>query len=182
MSDTATLVLFESGYVEDGVGQDGLPVYHETVMIQLDRPPLLSLRRVATEEDFEAYPEQFKLYTKQQAAKRPSEATVDGYPLIMWPVPTMSELKMCIDRDITTVQQLAALAKRPDRGRLPPQILELSKRAEKMVELTGKVGKFEKIISGLTAERDALAEQIKECNATISAQNSLIEALKARAA
>ena len=182
MSDTPTLVMFESGYAEGGMGEDGLPIYHETVMIQLDRPPLLSLRRVATEQDFEDYPEPFKLYTKSQAAKKSTDASIDGYPLVLWPVPSPSELKMCLDRDVTTVQQLAALVKGRDHSRLPPQILELAKRAAKMVELTAKVGKFEKIIAGLTDERDALVEQVKECQATISAQNSLIETLKQRAA
>lgn len=180
MSDTPTLVMFESGFVEDGAGDDGLPIYRDTVMIQLDRPPLLSLRRVATEQDFEDYPEPFRMFTKLQANKKPATDT-EGYPLVYWPVPTASELKMCLDRDITTVQALAGLAKRPD-GKIPPQIMELARRAVKMVELNTKVGKFEKIISGLTAERDALVEQVRECQATISAQNSMIEQFKQRVA
>lgn len=181
MSDHPTLAMFEAGYVEDGTGDDGLPVYRETIMIQLDRPPLLSLRRVATEQDFEDYPEPFKLFTKQQAARKSTEATPDGYPLVYWPVASPSELKMCIARDIVTVQQLAALLKR-DHARLPPQIVELARRAQSMVELSGKVGKFDKIIADLKGERDALAEQVKECNATISAQNALINNLKTRVA
>lgn len=180
MGDTPTLAMFEAGYVEDGLGDDGLPVYRETIMIQLDRPPLLSLRRVATEQDFEDYPEPFRLFTKQQAAKKSTEA-VDGYPLVYWPVVSPSELKMCIARDIVTVQQLAALSKR-DHAKIPPQIIELARRAQAMVELTGKVGKFDKIINDLKGERDVLVEQVKECNATISAQNALINNLKQRVA
>lgn len=181
MSDTPTLVLFESGYAEDGIGDDGLPIYRETVIIQLDRPPLLSIRRTATEDDFDNYPQQFKLFTKQQAARKPGDATEDGYPLAFWSVPTASELKMCIDRDIVTVQQLAGLLKR-DTGKVPAQIIELARRAQKMIELSGKLGKFEKVITGLEREREVLQEQIKECHATISAQNAMIDTLKLRVA
>jgi hypothetical protein len=180
MSDTPTLVMFESGYAEDGTDEHGMPTYRETIIIQLDRPPLLSLRRTATEDDFEDYPEAYRQFTKLQANKKIT-SDMDGYPLVYWPVPTASELKMCLDRDIVTVQQLAALTKR-GADKVPPPIMELAKRAAKMVELTAKIGKFEKVIASLTAENEAMLEQIKECQITISAQNSMIDQLKTRVA
>ena len=48
MADTPTLARFFTGWEHLGPGKDGMPRYAENIMIQLDRPPYLSVRRVAT--------------------------------------------------------------------------------------------------------------------------------------
>lgn len=181
MSDRPLMVLFENGWVEDGVDVDGLPRFRQTVRIILERPPLLSITREAEEQDFEDYPEAFKYFTKQNVANKPSDASLEGYPLSYWPVVSPSELKMCAGRDIYTVQQLAPYAKR-NVDKTPPAIVELAKRAAKMLELHGKVGKFEAMIGELTGERDILAGELQEARLTISTQNSIIATLKMRVA
>lgn len=181
MSDRPLWVLFKNGWVEDGVDVDGLPRCRQTIEILLERPPLLSILREATEEDFENYPEAFKNFTKSNAAAKPSDASLEGYPLAYWPVVNPAELEMCAARDIFTVQQLAPLAKR-STDKVPAHIIELAKRAAKMLELHGKIGKFEAMIGELTSERDLLNEELKEARLTISTQNSIIATLKMRVA
>jgi hypothetical protein len=184
MNDTPTLVKFTTGFVEDGSSpEDGLPVFRETVMITLARPPLLRIDREATDQDFEDYSDAYHVYTRQRDAVKPGDASPDAYPLAYWPVIGPAELEMCTARGVVTVQQLAQLCRKgADTTKLPPAILELSRRAAKMIELQKSHGKYEVIINRLTAERDALAEQMKEANATISAQNSMINALKNKVA
>lgn len=183
MNDTPTLVRFIESFAEDGVDDGGMPVYRESIGIILDRPPLLRIEREATEQDFDDYPMQFQLFNKERAARKAVEnAKPDGYPLMIWTAISPSELKMCIDRDITTVQELSKLAKQGGSSSIPPQIVEVAKRAQKMVELQSKIGKHAEVITELTSERDALMEQLKEANATISAQNTLINTLKLRVA
>ena len=115
------------------------------------------------------------------ASTKPSEANLGGYPLAYWPVINEAELKMCAARDIYTVQQLAPYAKR-GTDKTPPHIVELAKRAAKMLELHGKVGKFEAVIGELTAERDVLSEELREARLTIGTQNSIIATLKLKVA
>jgi hypothetical protein len=181
MSDRPLWILFENGWVEDGVDVDGLPRFRQTIRIRLERPPLLGIEREATEEDFENYPDAFKAFTKQNAAAKPSEASLEGYPLAYWPAINPAELQMCANRDIYTVQQLAPYAKR-NVDKTPAHIVELAKRAAKMLELHGKVGKFEAMIGELTAERDVLNEELREARLTISTQNSIIATLKLKVA
>lgn len=169
-NDNIAIISFYEGWTEDGVGPDGLPMFREVVMIRKAVPPLTQVDYVATESDFEEFPEPYKLFLKSQGARKPA---VKGYPLALWPAISTADFKSCSARDIVTVEQLAQLAnRRPDQ--LPPPILELAKRAKKLIELQGSVGKFEAVISQLTAERDQLATELKEANAAISAQNSLI--------
>lgn len=181
MADTPTLVRFVPGFAEDGVDDGGMPVFRETIDIILERPPYIKITREATEEDFDNYTEPFRLFNKEQAARKAThEGKTDGYPLLLWPAISPAELQMCLSRDVTTVQDLAKLAK--GNPNMPPNMIEVAKRAAKMVELQGKVGRHAEIITQLTAERDTLAEQLKEANATISAQNAMIEAMKTRVA
>lgn len=184
MNDTPTLVKFSAGFADDNeMGEDGLPMYRETVNITLARPPLLRLDREATEQDFMDYPEAYEVFKRQHRAVKPDAAKLDAYPLVYWPVPTPAEIEMCLAREITTVQELAALVRRgADQSKIPPNILELAKRAAKMTDLQKNLGKFEVVINKLTAERDELAAQLKEAHGTISAQNSMIDAMKARVA
>jgi hypothetical protein len=181
MSDRPLLVMFENGWVEDGVDVDALPRFRQTIRITLERPPLLQIVREAEEQDFEDYPEAFKHFTRQSVGLKPSDASLEGYPLAYWPVVAPAELKMCLAREIYTVQQLAPYAKR-NVDKSPPQIIELAKRAAKMLELHGKVGKFEALIGQLTGERDVLAGELGEARNTISTQNSIIATLKLKVA
>jgi hypothetical protein len=180
MSDNIALITFTEGWAENGVGKDGLPLYRPVVHIIKSVPPYTQVTYVATDADFAEFPLQYELFRKQHKARAPD---VEGYPLAMWPVVTPAEFQMCATRDIFTVEQLAALTKRaPGWSGAPPQIIELAKRAAKLIDLQGSVGKFEAVISQLTAEREQLVGELKEANATISAQTSLINQLRPKAA
>jgi len=51
-----------------------------------------------------------------------------------------------------------------------------------MIELHGKAGQYEEIVSNLEAQLAALKEQFDEAISTISAQKTLIDALRLKAA
>jgi hypothetical protein len=170
------LITFYEGWQQNGMGPDGLPMFDAVVMIRKAKPPLLQVDGIATPEDEDNFPEAWRAFQKQRGIRDVN--SVKGYPLALWPVVSPAELQMLAARDINTVEQLAELVRRDTI----PQLKELALRAKKLIELQGKTGKFEEIINQLTGERDALNEQLKEANATISAQNSLINTLKTRAA
>lgn len=174
MSENIAIIRFYEGWEEDGVGADGLPLFREVVMIRKSVPPLTQVDYVATTADFEEFPLPYQMFLKEQGARKPS---VKGYPLALWPVISAADFKSLAARDIVTVEQLAALANRHGTD-LPPPILELAKRAKKMVELQAQVGKFEALVDKLTAERDGIAADLKEANATISAQNAMLSRQK----
>jgi hypothetical protein len=169
------LITFYESWRQEGVGDDGLPLYVPVVMIRKAKPPLLQVDAIATPDDEEQFAEAWRYFQKTHAARDPN---VQGYPLVLWPVCTGAELQMLAARDIVTVEQLARLAERDTI----PQLKELAVRAKKMIALQSKTGKFEEVINQITAERDVLVEQLKEANATISAQNALINTLKMKAA
>jgi hypothetical protein len=110
MSDVDALVQFKSGWERSGTGSDGLPLYRSNIIIRMDKPPYLSVERVASDQDFLDHPLPFQLYQKEQAAREASYA--EGYPLSMWPAVNEAEFRMLADRDISTVEQLAGLVKR----------------------------------------------------------------------
>lgn len=166
------LVTFHEAYEQDGLGPDGLPLYRTVVMITKAKPPLLEVTAVATEEDIAQFHEPYRMFELHRASRHQAE----GYPLVLWPVCGPAELKMLAVRDITTVEQLAQLANR--REGVLPQIIELAKRAKQMMQLQKEHGKYEAIITELNHQRDELAEQLREANATISAQNSMIARLQ----
>jgi hypothetical protein len=171
-TDVRALGRFDMAYQQDGVGDDGLPLYKEVLTIFIERPPTLKLDRPAEENDLIEFADEYAAFQKRHAAKKQA----DGYPLALWPAASRADVANCATRDIYTVQQLAALK----GDKYPPAIKELAERARHMVKLQGQTGKFEAIISGLEAERDQLAEQLKEAHATLSAQNSMINTLKMR--
>ena len=181
MSDTPTLVRFSSGWVQDGVGPDGLPMFKETLRVRMDRPPFLSLEREATEEDIAEHPQPYDLYKKTVEAR----GETVGYPLALWPACAPHLFQMCAARDIHTVEQLAQLVSKKRRAEsvktLPPDVLELADRAAKMVELHAKAGQYEEIIRDLEGQVEALKEQVSEAIHTISAQKTMIETLKLKA-
>ena len=172
------LVTFYETWQEDGIGSDGLPLFKEVVMIRLAKWPQTQVEYVATDEHIgnPQFREAWDLFQKKRKGR---DFSVAGYPLAMWPVISPAQLQMLLARDIVTVEQLAALRKGDD---VLPEIRELSQRAKKLIELQGKTGKFEAIINDLTAQRDAIVEQLKEAQGTISAQNSMIAMLQASAA
>ena len=182
MSDTPTLVRFSSGWERDGSGPDGLPLYRETIRVRMDRPPYLSIEREAEDADFEDHPGPYELYKKTCEGRK----TVVGYPLALWPACPPHIFQMLAVRDIHTVEQLAQLVSRKRRAEalktLPPDIIEVADRAAKMIELHGKAGQYEEIVSTLQGQFDALKEQFDEALATISAQKTLIDTLRLKAA
>src|SRR5262245_11526222 len=107
MADTPTLVRFLPGWEAAGIGDDGLPLFKENILLQADRPPHLSLTRVAEPDDFLNHPGAFELFQKEMDARKTSYA--EGYPLEMWPAVTPHVFQMLVHRDVTTVEQLAKL-------------------------------------------------------------------------
>jgi hypothetical protein len=182
MSDTPTLVRFYSGWERDGNGPDGMPLYRETIRVRMDRPPYLSIEREAEEADFADHPGPFELYQKTCEGRK----TIVGYPLALWPACPPHIFQMCAVRDIHTVEQLAQTVSKKRRAEavkaMPPDILEIADRAVKMIELHGKAGQYEEIVSNLEAQLAALKEQFDEAISTISAQKTLIDALRLKAA
>lgn len=181
MADTPTLVAFEVGFQAAGSGPDGLPLYEQVIKIRKSRPPYLEVMAIATEEDIADHPEAYRKFMhEQKGLKLDGKA---GYPLAMWPAVDAAELQMCLARDIHTVEDLSKLALRGGpNSQVPPPIVELAKRAKKMVELHGKTGKHEQTISNLEEQVTALREQNNELKATIETQRITIDKLQARVA
>lgn len=176
MNDTPTLVKFIAGWERDGTGSDGLPIYRSTIKIRLDRPPYLSVERVADESDIAEHPMPFQLFQKEQAARNQSYA--DGYPLSMWPAVGEAEFKMLVDRDINTVEQLAGLHKK--HNALPPELRELAERAVKLIALQKGAPKFEELLKERDGRIEALTEQVKEAMLTIATQQTELDRLRIR--
>jgi|SRR6187399_1640994 len=176
MNDTPTLVKFIAGWERDGTGSDGLPIYRSTIKIRLDRPPYLSVERVADESDMAEHPLPFQLFQKEQAARNQSYA--DGYPLSMWPAVNEAEFKMLVDRDINTVEQLAGLHKKTNA--LPPELRELAERAVKLIALQKGAPKFEELLKERDGRIEALTEQVKEAMLTIATQQTELDRLRIR--
>jgi hypothetical protein len=176
MSETPTLVRFYTGWEPSGIGGDGMPLYRENIMVRLDRPPYLSVTRVAEPDDFAEHPGAFEMYQKEQAARKQSYA--DGYPLALWPAVAEAEFKMLVDRDIVTVEQLAKLAVK----NLPPQLVELVDRAKHLIKLQGGAAKYEELLKERDGRIEALEEQVKDASLTISNLKSQVDALRVRSA
>jgi hypothetical protein len=182
MSDTPTLVRFYTGWERDGNGPDGLPLFRETTRVRMDRPPYLSIEREAEDADITDHPGPYELYRKSCEARK----TVVGYPLALWPACPPHIFEMCAVRDIHTVEQLAQVVSRKRRAEavktIPPDIIEIADRAVKMMELHGKAGQYESIVTDLEGQLAALKEQFAEAISTISAQKTLIDTLRLKAA
>src|SRR6187399_3096958 len=181
MNDTPTLVKFIAGWERDGTGSDGLPIYRSTIKIRLDRPPYLSVERVADESDMAEHPLPFQLFQKEQAARNQSYA--DGYPLSLWPAVNEAEFKMLVDRDITTVEQLAGLhrtSKGSGTNNLPSEIRDLAERAAKLVVLQKGAPKFEELLKERDSRIEALEEQVKDASQTIASLKTQIDTLRMR--
>jgi hypothetical protein len=180
MTETPTLCRFVLGYEPDGVSNDGLPAFKESVRIYLSRPPYLEVDRVANDGDFTDHPHAYQQFLKEQEGRKLDGRS--GYPLAMWPAAAPHEVKMCAARDITTVEQLAAYATRGNLSEVPPDIIELAKRAKKMVELSKATGKHEAKITELEGMIGALREQNNELRRENEALNLSLGQLRARPA
>jgi len=176
MAETPTLVRFYSGWETAGQGSDGMPLYMENIMVRLDRPPYLSVTRVAEEEDFHNHPMAFEMFQKEQSARK--QTYTEGYPLALWPAVNEAEFKMLADRDIVTVEQLSKL-----KGRdLPPVLKELADRAAQLVKLQGGAAKFEELLKDRDGRIAALEEQVKDASITIASLKTQVDALRVRGA
>lgn len=178
MEQSQALVRFVPSWAEDGIGEDGLPRFRETVRIIKSVPPHTEVYYEATEADFEDYPGPYQLFLKEQGA-RTIQPTNTGFPLALWPVITPAQFKALTARDITTIEQLAKLRVEPN---MPGEFKALVERAKQMLALSANIGKFEAMIRDRDGQIEALNEQVNELKSTVSAQNSLINTLKARAA
>jgi hypothetical protein len=175
------LIRFKPGWERDGVSDDGLPRYRATVRIVKEVPPLTKVEYLATEQDFDENPGPYALFLKEEEARH-QEPREDGFPLALWPAVNPAQFQALAQRDINTVEQLAKYSDRRGEGSMPGEFKELADRAKTMIALTSQIGKFEEMLRNLTGERDALAEQVAEQRATISAQNSQIANMRQKAA
>jgi hypothetical protein len=172
------LANFDIGWIEEGTGSDGLPLYRETVLVTISRPPELTLpAREPTQEDLVNFAEEYRAFQLQQAGREAMKGE-SGYPLVMWPAVNAAEVKMLAVRGIYTVQQLAAVTSID----APPQIRELAARAKKMITLMQETGAYEAKINELTSANKELMDQITEMKAIISAQMAQINNMRGKAA
>jgi hypothetical protein len=179
MSDFPALVHFYEGWADHHeVSSDGFPVFQNTVMIQIERPPLLKLNREANRDDFLTYPEEYEAF-KTIHRGREAGVSEQGYPLVMWPVLTPADIQIFAARGIYTVEALAKLAGRRD---MPPALSELALRAERMMDMQQNFGKYDIMLAERDAQLKEVVEQLKEARSTISAQNAMIDTLKMRVA
>ncbi|MEK1930977.1 MAG: hypothetical protein AAAC47_14590 [Pararhizobium sp.] len=176
MAETPTLVRFYTGWETAGQGSDGLPLYKSNIMVRLDRPPYLSVTRVAEPDDFRDHPGPFELYQKESAARRHNYT--EGYPLALWPAVNEAEFKMLADRDIVTVEQLAK-SKTKD---MPAPLQELVDRAQKLIKLQGGAAKYEDLLRERDGRITALEEQVKDASVTIASLKTQIDMLRVRGA
>ena len=148
----------------------------------MDRPPYLSIEREAEEADIIDHPGPYELYKKTVEARK----QIVGYPLALWPACPPHIFQMCAVRDIHTVEQLAQLVSKKRRAEavknVPPDIVEIADRAVQMIELHAKAGQYEAIVTDLQGQLDAMKEQFQEAIQTISAQKTLIDTLRLKAA
>lgn len=172
MSETPTLVRFFSGWETAGMGSDGMPLYQENIMIRLDRPPYLSVVRVAEPDDFRDHPIPFELFQKEMSSRKFNYS--EGYPLALWPACTEAEFRMLADRDITTVEQLAKAKK----ASMPAELQTLCDRAVQLVKLQGGAAKYEQLLKDRDATIDALEEALEDARKTIASQKSMIDGLR----
>ena len=100
----------------------------------------------------------------------------------MWPVASPAEIRMCAAREIFTVEQLAIYATKGNVSDTPPEIIELAKRARKMVELSKQTGRHEAKITELEGQIGALREQNNELRRENEALNMSLGQLRARPA
>lgn len=179
MSDHPALIHFYQGWADtQQISPDGMPVYVDTVMIQIERPPLLKLNRPAGQEDFRNYPEEYDVFKRELAAKD-SAVSDSGYPLVYWPALSAAEVHMFAARGIITVEQLAKLAGNRD---LPGNLADQAIRAERLMDMQKNFGKYEAMLTERDAQLAEMKEQLSEARQTISAQNALIDTLKMRVA
>ena len=173
--DTPTLVQFKTGWERAGTGKDGMPIYKSNIVIRKDRPPLLSIERIADQTDIDDNPIPFQLFRKEQAARNQSYS--EGYPISLWPAVGEAEFRMLTDRDITTVEQLAGLR---DTRSLPSELKELVDRAKKLMELQKGAAKYEELLKDRDARIAVLEEQVRDASLVIAQQRTEIEAIRFR--
>lgn len=177
MSDNIALIRFVKDWVEDGVSEDGLPRYRDSVKIIKSVPPRTQVDYVATEAHFAEFPEEYAKFQKEQQAMKLTPTEGGGFPLALWPVVTPAELKMLAARDLFTIEQLARLADHGDSA-MPGEIRELAVRAKQMTALSKEIGQFETLISSKDGEIAALKEQVGELRAMIAQRDAMILALR----
>jgi hypothetical protein len=176
--ESQALVRFVPGWAADGISDDGMPRFRETVRIIKSVPPYTEIEREATPSDFEENPGPYQLFLREQEGRemKPGER---GFPLALWPVIGPAMFRMLSARNILTVEQLAALVASPD---MPGEFREVANRAKQMLAMSDNLGKFEGQLRDMTEQRDVLVEQVKELQASLSAANALVNTLKLKVA
>jgi hypothetical protein len=172
--ENIALVYFKRGYALDGMSKDGMPAYRPVIKIHKEVGAHTKVDYVATEEDFEQFKEEYGLFVKAEKANA-TPVSSDGYPLSLWPSCPPHILQMCSARGITTVEQLAKIAKKRDA---PGEITELAERAAQMLEHQKNVGKFEAIIRQKDGELSVLLEQIRELRGIVAGRDAIINSLR----
>jgi hypothetical protein len=180
MGDNAALIKFHNGWREEGIDPDtGMPRLVPVVKITKSIPPSTEFTEAASEYDFQNpdYREAYDIFRKEEEGRTISPD--EGYPLVMWPALDPLEVKMCLQHGIYTVEQLAKLPATKSIA-IPAPIMEIAKRAAKMVELMKTKGKYEVLISELEGQIAAVREDNNQMRATIQAQNQQLDMLRMR--
>ncbi len=177
MSNNIAAIKFVPGYVQDGLGKDGLPFYRDTVRIIKVVGSHTRVEYEATPADFDEFREEYAVFQKENVA-RLAKPTQDGFPLALWPVVTPAQLAMLAARDIFTIETLAKL--RTADPNLPGDLRELAERARTMQDLSNKIGKFEQMITERDGQIAALRDQVVELQSTVKAQDGTIANLRQR--
>jgi hypothetical protein len=175
MEENIALIRFVRGYAENGVSKDGMPSYRPCVKIIKEVPPLTKVEYEATEDDFEnpQFRDAYEAFKRTEKAMK-ADAGADGFPLALWPACSPSEFMMCAARGISTVEQLAKLAKRRE---VPLEIQELAVRAQSMIAQQANIGKFEAIIRQKEAELAAILEEVRELRMAVAQRDARINSL-----
>jgi hypothetical protein len=61
-TDRQGLARFAMDYVQDGVGEDGLPLYREELTIWTGRPPLTWIQRKVEDDDYDNFADEYRLF------------------------------------------------------------------------------------------------------------------------
>ena len=173
-TDVAVRFYIGASDIPSGVDKNGMPVYRVVTRVFKSRPPTLGVDRDATDDDIAQSPDAYRMFENETKGR--SHEGVEGYPLSMWMVPNKAEVEECWRNGIFTVEQLAKAAP----SKMPPAIVELQKRAKRMIELTASKGRFEAIISNLEATVAAQNEQITELRTANEAMKVKLDILAAR--
>lgn len=168
------LAQFYYNPVKVGVDDEGVDNYVDRVFIKITRDITHTVNRLASQEDFERFPAEYRYFEKATAEYEPLES---GLPIEMWPIATPSDVMNLKGHTIRTVQELA---KAKLGAGVPPNFITLAGYAKDYVRIAGEASKITEMSTRLTEENKMLRDEIHSLKGVISQLRS--EAAKEKAA